>query len=30
MINQTDYKSQLKDIGQSLSKVTEIIRQCRG
>lgn len=30
MINQTDYKSQLKDIGQSLSKVTEIIRQFRG
>lgn len=30
MINQTDYKSQLKDIGQSLSKVTEIIRQFHG
>ena len=30
MNNRTDYTPQLKDIGQSLSKVTEIIRQFRG
>ena len=30
MNNRTDYTLQLKDIGQSLSKVTEIIRQFRG
>ena len=30
MNNRTDYAPQLKDVGQSLSKVTEIIRQFRG
>lgn len=30
MNNRTDYTPQLKDIGQSLSKVTDIVRQFRG
>ena len=30
MINQTDYKSQLKDVGHSLGKVSEIYRPFRG
>ena len=30
MNNRTDYAPQLKDIGQSLSKVTDIVRQFRG